>query len=155
MKGGLGTNSGVVSVLPVTRVCKVTFRFVCRFYSNVRVFFLAGGPSPTVLLNTFSRMGPHLIVTIPLVVRGVVHGTMLPGVRNSMGVLVHIPVMKRGVGRGVYGRLGGIFNKGCCRVVINNTTFGRRVRGLLRSVNFGCAMKCNTARYTPVVSCRS
>lgn len=81
---------------------------------------------------------------------------MLPGLRApTVGVLLGIPVVGSGVGTAIHRRVVGTFKNGFCRVVMKNTTFGRRVRRFLGDVSFPCAIKCNVARYTPVVYCRS
>lgn len=152
----LRPNGGMVSVLPVTRVCKLTFRFVCRFYTNYRICFLAHVPDPGVVFRTFSRIGPRVIVSIPLVVRGVVGGGILPGLRAlGVGLLLGIPLVGSGVGRTMHRRVIRTFNKGFCRIVVKKTTFGRSMRELLEDLSFPCAMKCKVARYKPVVYCRS
>lgn len=152
----LGTNSGVMSVLPVTRVCKLTFRFLCRFTMNYRVCFLAHVPDPGVVFRTFTSIGPGLVITIPLVVRGVVGGDMLPGLRApAVGLLLGIPVVGSGVGTAMHRRVVGNFNNGFRTIVMNKTTFGRRIRRFLEVVSFPCAINCNVARYNPVVYCRS
>lgn len=145
-----------MSVLPVTRVCKLTFRFLCRFSMNYRVCFLAQVPDPGVVFRTFTRIGPGLMMTMPLVVRGVVGGGVLPGLRApAVGLLLGMPIVGSGVGTAMHRRVVRTFNNGFRTIVINNTTFGRRIRRFLGVVRFPCAIKCKVARYNPVVYCRS
>lgn len=125
-------------------------------YYKYRICFLAQVPDPGVVFRTFSRIGPRVIVTIPLVVRGVVGGGILPVLRAlGVGVLLGIPVVGSGVGTTMQRRVVRTFKNGFCRVVVKKTTFGRSIRGLLGDLSFPCAIKCNVARYKPVVYCRS
>lgn len=89
---------------------------------------------------------------IPLVIRGVFGGGVLPGMSGGLnGLLLRIPVVDSGVGRLVGRGTVRIFNKGFVRVVVKKTPFGTRIRTFLGVVSFPCAVTCKVARYNPVV----
>lgn len=74
----LGGKSGMLSFLPLTRTCNYTFSFLATATMNARIALLNGAPSPGVVVGTFRRMGPGLVVAIPLIVRGVCGGAVRP-----------------------------------------------------------------------------
>lgn len=74
----LGGKRGMLSFLPLTRTCKYTFSFLATATINARIALLNGAPSPGVLVGTFRRMGPGLVVAMPLIVRGVCGGMVRP-----------------------------------------------------------------------------
>lgn len=95
---------------------------------------------------------PHIVTYIPLVIRGVFGGGVLPGISGGLkGLLLGLPVVDSGVGRRVHRRTVRIFNKGFVRVMVKKTPFGPRIRTFLHGVGFPCAVTCNVARYTPLV----
>ncbi len=122
--------SSVISVLPVTRVCKVVFRLVCPVYKKAPVCCLNGAPAPTLLLNTVTRVEPFRIVAIPLIVRGVFGDGITPIIGGPIvGILTTVPKIGRLVFGGVHATLLNTFKKGVRRFVVKNTTLGPRIRG--------------------------
>lgn len=74
----LGGKSGILSFLPLTRTCNYTFSFLATATIKARIALLNGVPSPGVVVGTFRRIGPGLVVAIPLIVRGVCGGVVRP-----------------------------------------------------------------------------
>lgn len=145
-------NSRVMSVLPLKRMFNVICSFLCNFSTNTRLCFLAHVPSPGVVTRSFSRVEPQIVSYMPLVMRGVVGGSVLPQVSGGVnGLLLQVPVIGSGVGTSVHGGTVRMFNDGFSRVVVKKTPFGTRIRHFLGRVNFPCAVTCKVARYNPVV----
>lgn len=148
----MGPNSRVISVLPVKRMFNVICSFLCKFSTNTRLCFLAHVPSPGVVTRSFTRVGPGMVTYMPLVMRGVVGGSVLPGLSGGVnGLLLEMPVIGSGVGTTTQRTTVRVFNKGFSRVVVKKTPFGTRIRTFLGRVKFPCAVTCNVARYNPVV----
>lgn len=153
MDPGVNGGYGVLSALPVTRVCKLVARFVCGVTVNGRVFFLAHLPDPALVSRTLTRVGPSVVFTMPLIMSGVIEGRIFPRVRaGHTQLLVGVPIVDGHVGRGIHRFMLHGFNSHPCRIIINNTPLGGRVRGFFVDVNFPVTVNCNAARATPLVA---
>lgn len=140
--------------LPLTRTCDYTFGFLIPVTIKTRICLLKGIPSPGVLLGTFRRIGPGLVLAIPLVLRGVCGGVVLPRLDGAaVGITLGVPLLSSHVCTRVQGGLISTFNKHFHRIVIKKTTVGRRIAGFLCGVGFPFAVNCNVARYKPLVDC--
>lgn len=79
-------------MLPLGHMYGLVFEFLHTFLGGCHVYFLTKMPSPTVLLQAFAEVKPHILITVPLVIEKIIKNKVMPILEKPIfRFMQHIP----------------------------------------------------------------
>ncbi|MDR2131593.1 MAG: AMP-binding protein [Odoribacteraceae bacterium] len=127
----------VISMLPMAHMYGMAFEFIYEFAGGAQVFFLTRTPSPQIIAESFAKIKPNLIVSVPLIIEKIIRKKVFPVIeRPIMQVLLRIPVVnvriRRAIRRQVINAFGGNFKE----VIVGGAALNKEVEDLLHAIRF-------------------
>ncbi len=68
----------MLSILPLSHTYECTLGFLMPLFYGASVYYLAGVPSPTILLEALGKIKPTLMLSVPLVIEKIYKNRILP-----------------------------------------------------------------------------
>ena len=143
----------VISMLPMAHMYGMMFEFIYEFASGAQVFFLTRTPSPQVIAESFARIKPNLIISVPLIIEKIIRKRVFPVVeRPWMKVLLRLPLIKSRVRaaicRQVVQAFGGNFNE----VIVGGAALNKEVEDFLHAIRFPCTVGYGMTESGPILA---
>lgn len=84
----------IVSMLPLAHMYGMIWEFLYQLHGGSHIYFLGKVPSPKVLLNSFAKIKPYMMITVPLVIEKIFKNSIFPVVKQPyMKALLNIPIV--------------------------------------------------------------
>ncbi|MFA6712808.1 MAG: AMP-binding protein, partial [Bacteroidales bacterium] len=74
----------IVSMLPMAHMYGLAFEFLYQLAGGCHIYFLGKVPSPKVLLNSFAKVQPYMVVTVPLVIEKIFKNSVFPTINKPI-----------------------------------------------------------------------
>ncbi len=88
------SSDSIVSMLPLAHMYGMIWEFLYQLHGGSHIYFLGKVPSPKVLLNSFAKIRPYMMITVPLVVEKIFKNSIFPVVKKPyMKALLNIPII--------------------------------------------------------------
>ena len=72
-----------LSILPMAHTYEMSVGMLYPFACGARVYYLQKPPTPTILLETFKRIRPTTILSVPLIIEKIYRGSVLKTIKGS------------------------------------------------------------------------
>ncbi len=146
----LDCNANVVSMLPTAHMYGLTMDLIFEMTIGAHVHFLMRPPSPTVIRETFSRIRPDIIMTVPLVMEKLCRKVMRE-VGCDIDAADLTPEQKREANRLLTETFGGNFSE----VVVGGAPLNSRMEDFLVDIGFKYTVGSGMTECGPLVSLSS
>jgi len=71
-------------MLPMAHMYGLAFEFLYQLAGGCHIYFLGKVPSPKVLLNSFAKVQPYMVVTVPLVIEKIFKNSVFPTINKPI-----------------------------------------------------------------------
>ena len=96
----------IVSMLPLAHMFGLAFEFLYQLAGGSHVYFLSRLPSPKILFNSFFKVKPYMVITVPLVIEKIFKSAVFPVVnKQPVKTLLKVPVFERVIKKRIRAKL--------------------------------------------------
>ena len=143
----------IVSFLPLAHTFGCAFEFLFPFAMGCHITFLTRIPSPSVILEAFTKIRPRLILTVPLVIEKIFKKQVQPKVETpAMKILLNIPVVNRIIFKKINEKLSNAFGGNFHEIVIGGAALNPDVERFLRRIKFKYTVGYGMTECGPLIS---
>ncbi len=135
----MGYNPGerLVSILTMAHMYGLAFELIYPFASGTHVIFIAKTPSPKVINEIFTRVRPHLIVAVPLIIEKIIKHRVLPQLEKfHIKLFLKIPYLSRRLRTSIKNKISNAFGGRLRLIAIGGAALNYEVEKFLSSVRF-------------------
>lgn len=135
----MGYNPGerLVSILTMAHMYGLAFELIYPFASGTHVIFIAKTPSPKVINEIFTRVRPHLIVAVPLIIEKIIKHRVLPQLEKfHIKLFLKIPYLSRHLRTSIKNKISNAFGGRFRLIAIGGAALNYEVEKFLSSVRF-------------------
>lgn len=135
----MGYNPGerLVSILTMAHMYGLAFELIYPFASGTHVIFIAKTPSPKVINEIFTRVRPHLIVAVPLIIEKIIKHRVLPQLEKfHIKLFLKIPYLSRRLRTSIKNKISNAFGGRFRLIAIGGAALNYEVEKFLSSVRF-------------------
>lgn len=144
---------GMVSMLPLAHMFGLLVELIFPLLKGCHITFLGRVPSPKILLDSFSRIKPKLVVTVPLVIEKIVVNRIFPLLKKPlMKALTHIPVVDNLIYRKVRGKMVDAFGGNLHQLIIGGAALAPAVEQFLLRIKFPYTVGYGMTECAPLIS---
>ncbi|WP_251620707.1 AMP-binding protein [Odoribacter lunatus] len=95
-KMGYHPGDRLIAILTMAHMYGLAFEFIYPFASGSQIYFLNKTPSPRIISEAFTRIRPHLIVAVPLIIEKIIRKRVLPQInRPHIKLLLKLPYIHK------------------------------------------------------------
>ncbi len=143
----------LLSILPLAHSFGCAFEFLFPFNRGVHIHFLTRKPTPTILLDAYRRVKPHLILSVPLVFEKIYQNKILPQIsKPAVKLLLKIPgvnlLLYRKMRQSLIEALGGRFTE----VILGGAPLNEEVELFFRKIKFPYTVGYGMTECGPLIS---
>ena len=138
----------VLSMLPVAHMFGLMFEFLYQVCDGAEVYFLTQAPTPTVLMKAFAQVRPFMILTVPLVVKGV-----LPKISSPLAkIMWKTPLLNKIIRGKVKEGLDKTFGGQLRYLIIGGAALNGEVEQVLHDIKFQYCVGYGMTECGPLIS---
>jgi long-chain acyl-CoA synthetase len=142
-----------LSILPLAHSFGCAFEFLWPINRGTHIFFLKRKPTPTILLDAYKQVRPHLILSVPLIFEKIYKNKVLPVIRKkSVKTLLSVPIVRglilKKIRNSLIEALGGRFRE----VVLGGAPLNNEVEQFFRKIKFPFTVGYGMTECGPLIS---
>lgn len=147
------SGDNIVCMLPMAHTYGLAFEVLNSISMGCHIHFLGKTPSPKILLVTFAKVKPKLILAVPLIIEKIVTRNVLPKLKHgAAGTLVKIPLLNYIVHAKVRKLMMAFFGGNLVEVVIGGAALNSDVEKFLRKIRFPYTVGYGMTECGPLIS---
>lgn len=136
-KMGYNPGNKLVAILTMAHMYGLAFEFIYPFASGSQVYFLTKTPSPGVITEVFTRIRPHLIVAVPLIIEKIIRKRVLPRLKRfHIQLLLRMPYFSRRLKANIRQKIQNAFGGRFKLLSVGGAALNHEVESFLASVRF-------------------
>lgn len=86
----------IISFLPLAHAYGCAFEFLYALYIGAHVNLLGKTPAPKILSEAFSKVKPHLVISVPLILEKIYKNAILPKINEpKVKFMLSTPILKK------------------------------------------------------------
>lgn len=144
---------GIVCILPMAHMYGLAFEILLSIAKGCHINFLTRVPSPQVLLGSFSKVNPRLVLSVPLIIEKIVTTKVFPELRKQPAkTLVKIPFIKNKIYEKIRQKLVSSFGNKLDEVVIGGAALNKEVGDFLSKIRFPYTVGYGMTECGPLIS---
>lgn len=144
---------GMVCMLPLAHMFGLMVELLHPFVKGCHISFLTRTPSPRVILDSFARVKPKLVVTVPLIIEKIIRSRIFPQLEKPMmKLMLSIPVVDNKILDKVKASLINVFGGNVIEVIIGGAGLNRDVESFLRKIRFPYTVGYGMTECGPLVA---
>jgi long-chain acyl-CoA synthetase len=149
----LKSGDKIVSFLPMAHVFGLLFEFLFPATLGCHTTFLNKTPSPQVLIQSFQRIKPRLILSVPLVIEKIYKKKLQPTLQKPvMKVLLAIPGINSILHKKIKAKLVETFGGQFFEIVIGGAALNSEVELFFRKIKFPFTIGYGMTECGPLIS---
>jgi len=127
----------MVSMLPMAHTYGLAFEILNGVNKGCHVHFLPRIPSPNIIIQTFNKIRPTLIIAVPIIIEKIVFGRVFPVLEKPlMKALYPIPGFKQFINRKILKQLNTAFGNNFAEIVLGGAALDKKVELFLKKIGF-------------------
>lgn len=127
----------LISMLPMAHMYGLAFEFLYEFASGMHVFFLTRTPSPQIIAESFTRVKPNLIISVPLIIEKIIKTKVFPIVQKpAMRLLMSFPIVNRKIKQKIRQQVVNAFGGNFKELIVGGAALNGEVEDFLKSIRF-------------------
>lgn len=150
---GIRPEDSIVSMLPLGHVFGMVFDFLYGFTAGAHLWFLTRMPSPKIIIESFAKIRPRIICSVPLVIEKIFKKNILPKVDNKLGkLLLKVPFINERIKEQIRKEADAIFGGNFIEIIVGGAPFNAEVEQFVRSINFRCTTAYGMTECGPIIA---
>ena len=131
------SGDNMVSMLPMAHTYGLAFEILNGVNKGCHVHFLPRVPSPNIIIQSFNKIRPTLIIAVPLIIEKIVIGRVFPVLEKPMiKALYPIPGIKQLINRKILKQLNTAFGNNFAEIVLGGAALDKTVESFLKKIGF-------------------
>ena len=131
------SGDNMVSMLPMAHMYGLAFEILNGVNKGCHLHFLPRIPSPNIVIQTFGKIRPHLIIAVPIIIEKIVFGRVFPVLEKPViKALYPIPGFKQLINRKILKQLNAAFGNNFAEIVLGGAALDKTVEAFLRTIGF-------------------
>jgi len=127
----------MVSMLPMAHTYGLAFEILNGVNKGCHVHFLPRVPSPNIVIQSFGKIRPTLIIAVPIIIEKIVFGRIFPVLEKPLiKALYPIPGFKQLINRKILKQLNTAFGNNFAEIVLGGAALDKTVERFLRKIGF-------------------
>ncbi|MBO5250687.1 MAG: AMP-binding protein [Bacteroidaceae bacterium] len=149
----LRPGDNVVSMLPLGHVFGLAFDFLHGITSGAHLWFLTRMPTPKIIIESFAKIRPRIICSVPLVIEKIIKKNILPKVDNRLGkLLLTVPIISDHIKQQIRTQAKEMFGGNFEEIIIGGAPFNAEVENFLRRIGFPYTTAYGMTECGPIIS---
>lgn len=142
----------IVSMLPLAHMYGMIWEFLYQLHGGSHIFFLGKVPSPKVLLNSFARIKPYMMITVPLVVEKIFKNSIFPVVKKPyMKALLGIPIVAHIIKKRIRAKLMDAFGGNLQYMFIGGAAITKEVEDWMKALKMPYSVGYGMTECAPLI----
>ena len=144
---------GIVCMLPMAHMYGLAFEILLSITRGCHINFLTRIPSPQVILNSFSKINPPLVLAVPLIIEKIVTGRVFPVLKKQpTKTLIKLPIIKNKIYEKIHNQLLEAFGNKLDEAVIGGAALNKEVGDFLTKIKFPYTVGYGMTECGPLIS---
>jgi long-chain acyl-CoA synthetase len=142
-----------VCMLPMAHMYGLAFEILNAVGKGCHIHFLSRTPSPKLLLESFAKLRPTLILAVPLIIEKMVKSRVFPQMQKPLiRFLLKLPIAKNIVLNTIAAKLNDAFGGNFAEIVIGGAALNKEVEEFLHSIHFRYTVGYGLTECGPLVA---
>ena len=142
----------IVSMLPLAHMYGMIWEFLYQLHGGSHIFFLGKVPSPKVLLNSFARIKPYMVITVPLVIEKIFKNSIFPVVKKPyMRALLNIPIVAHIIKKRIRAKLMDAFGGNLQYMFIGGAAITKEVEDWMKALKIPYSVGYGMTECAPLI----
>lgn len=144
---------GIVCMLPMAHMYGLAFEILLSIAKGCHINFLTRVPSPQVIMNSFAKVNPPLVLAVPLIIEKIVTGRVFTELKKQpVRTLIKIPIIKNKIYDKIRLKLLATFGNKLKEVVIGGAALNKDVGDFLTKIKFPYTVGYGMTECGPLIS---
>ena len=149
----LDAGDRMLSILPLAHAYGCAFELLWPLCVGAHITFLGRTAGPSVLLEAFKVVKPHLLLLVPLLIEKIYKKQVLPKISSTgMKIAMHIPLLNQVIFKKIRESLAAAFGDCFREVVIGGAALNPEVEAFLHKIKFHYSVGYGMTECGPLVS---
>lgn len=142
-----------VSMLPMAHMYGLAFEVLNGVNKGCHIHFLPRIPSPNIVVDSFNKIRPTLIIAVPIIIEKVVRSRIFPVLEKPLiKLLYQLPVARQLIKKKILRQLSAAFGNDFAEIVIGGAAINQEVETFLRSIGFRYTVGYGMTECGPLVA---
>ncbi|MDR0743060.1 MAG: AMP-binding protein [Tannerella sp.] len=142
-----------VSMLPMAHMYGLAFEVLNGVNKGCHIHFLPRIPSPNIVVDSFNKIRPTLIIAVPIIIEKVVRSRVFPVLEKPLiKLLYQLPVARQLIKKKILRQLSAAFGNDFAEIVIGGAAINQEVETFLRSIGFRYTVGYGMTECGPLVA---
>ncbi|MDR2145270.1 MAG: AMP-binding protein [Tannerella sp.] len=143
----------LVSVLPMAHMYGLAFEILNSVNKGCHVHFMPRVPSPNLVVQTFNKIRPTLVIAVPLVIEKIVRTRVFPVLKKPLiKMLYALPGTKQLIQKKILKQLNGAFGNNFFEVVMGGAGLNSEIESFLCSIKFRYTVGYGMTECAPLIA---
>lgn len=149
----LKAEDGILSMLPLAHMYGMLVEMIFPFAVGAHICFLGRTPSPQILLASFAKVKPRLIITVPLVIEKIIITRVFPQLKKGLlSVLYKCPGINILIKKNIRNKLLKVFGGNLYEMIIGGSALNPHVEKFLTEIKFPFTVGYGMTECAPLIS---
>ena len=127
----------MVSMLPMAHTYGLAFEILNGVNKGCHIHFLPRVPAPNIIIQSFNKIRPTLIIAVPLIIEKIVVGRVFPVLEKPLiKALYPIPGFRQLINRKILKQLNTAFGNNFAEIVLGGAALDKKVESFLKRIGF-------------------
>lgn len=142
-----------VSMLPMAHMYGLAFEVLNGVNKGCHIHFLPRVPSPNIVIQTFKKIQPTLVIAVPIIIEKIIRSQVFPVLEKPfIKILYRIPGTKQIIKNKILKQLNAAFGNDFAEIVIGGAAINQEVETFLKSIGFRYTVGYGMTECGPLVA---
>lgn len=143
----------IVCMLPMAHTYGLAFEILNSLSMGCHVHFLSRTPSPKIIMETFAKIKPKLVLAVPLIIEKIVTRNVFTEIhKQPVKTLIRIPIVNILIRKKIRKKLINFFGGNLVEVAIGGAALNKEVEKFLRFINFPYTIGYGMTECSPLIA---
>lgn len=126
-----------VAMLPMAHMYGLAFEVLNGVNKGCHIHFLPRIPSPNIVVDSFNKIRPTLIIAVPIIIEKIVRSRVFPALEKPLVKLLYkLPGARQLIKKKILRQLSAAFGSDFTEIVIGGAAINQEVETFLKSIGF-------------------
>ena len=149
----LNAGDAMACTLPMAHMYGLAFEMLHGVNKGCHIHFLPRIPAPKVVIKSFNKIRPKLVITVPLIVEKIVLSLIYPPLKKPLTkALYPLPGFKQWINRKVLKQLNNIFGNNFLEIVLGGAALDKTIEDFLKKIGLRFTVGYGMTECGPLIS---